>query len=242
MKSIDVLEKMGEELLIDFLKLTLPPAGYVLSGLRKEKQDSIVEANFEKEREKIYKLLIDIQKNMNELDLKTLRNFNQISFSLEIHSVIQEIIEEGIHAKGIYLRKIIANSITYIGSADDPKDLHGKALCLELIRQLNEIDVQLLLIYHLSLQRRRCKTSDEELQKSIESILKENTIHEQQLHISTKKLFTLGLVVNETPRGRKMNNKSAKEDQIDLFISRNNEECGKTFYYETFIRYIRLFQ
>lgn len=56
MKSINVLEKVGEELLIDFLKLTLPPAGYVLNGLRKEKQDSIVEANFEKEREKIYKL------------------------------------------------------------------------------------------------------------------------------------------------------------------------------------------
>lgn len=197
-----------------------------------------------KDIEKLELFINDLKSAMEQRQIQELQNFTNLDFPIEMYSVVEDIIKEAVNAKGKWLRKLAAHFVVIIGSVDHPNFQAGKQFCLEIVKDLNEIDLKLLLLYELTRERYPDSEIDfENRQKDIAEVKDELSIDPNvfahTILISSKKLSRLGLVMRETTLTPYDDENGNKDGMINNFISLNRKDV--TAYFSRFQRYIHGF-
>lgn len=99
---------------------------------------------WKKRKKKLIKLIESLEAAMEERNIQELQHFVNLDFPIEVYCVVEEIIKESINAKGKWFRKFSSKIIITIGHDDNPDNLLGKQRCLEILKEVNEVDLQLL--------------------------------------------------------------------------------------------------
>lgn len=200
---------------------------------------------FKKDKAKIEAFVNDLKKAMEKHRVKDLQHFTSLNFPIEIYSVVEDIIKEAVNAKGSWLRKLAAHFIVIIGSADDPNRIAGKQLCLEIIKELNENDLKLLLLYELSRQEYHddreinSKKINDEKEAVMQELLEDPNVFAHTILVCSNKLSRLGLVMRGVALHPYDDERSNKQPMIIDFLSQNRGEV--TAYYSSFRKYIHGF-
>ncbi|PIC66761.1 hypothetical protein CSV71_08080 [Sporosarcina sp. P21c] len=197
-----------------------------------------------KDKQKVEALARDLQLVMNERKINELKHFTSLDFPIEIYSVIEEIIKEAVNAKGTWLRKLASHILVTIGSDDEPTHLEGKRLCLDLIKELNETDVKLLLLFQAKSRLLFDKYCDEEklkleFKKVLNELLNDEGVYAQTILSSSIKLSNLGLISRDcgmTPYDDEFGNKDA---MIRDFLVQNQNNV--TAHFTVFRKYLYTF-
>lgn len=128
------------------LSLALPALACVYNSFNRVENEKITK----KDIEKIEVFVGDLKSAMEQRQIQELQHFTNLDFPIEMYSVVEEIIKEAVNAKGKWLRKLAAHFVVIIGSVDHPSYQAGKQFCLDIIKELNENDLKLLLLYELT--------------------------------------------------------------------------------------------
>lgn len=222
------------------VNLGLPALACGNNFVQRIQNDKIIK----KDREKIELFVIELKNSMEQRDIKQLQNFISLNFPIEIYSVVEEIIKEGINAKGKWLRKLAAEIIVVIGAIDNSKSMAGKQLCLEILKVLNEIDIKLLLLYEMARKMNRdrdinLERIDKIREEVINELLSDEDVLAHSIWVSSNKLTGVGLVMRDTSLYPYDDPHSNKKEMIENFIALNHTE--ETAYYTQFIKYIHRF-
>lgn len=196
----------------------------------------------EKDIQKIEKLVSEINDAMEYRKVEELKHFVELDFPVEVYTVVEEIIKTAVNAKGKWLRKFASHVIVTIGYSDDPNFMEGKQRCLEVIRELNETDLKLLLLYEFHRKYIYEKGVDlTKLEKNVTEIktevLNDNSIYAHTIFVSSSKLKRLGLIMRDCslhPYDETHN--TNKAEMLQDFLSQNQVDV--TSHYFEFMRYI----
>lgn len=195
----------------------------------------------EKDKQKISSFNEDVEVAMKNKRIDDLKNFVSLDFPIEIYSIIEEIIKESINAKGKWLRKFAANIIVTIGSEDAPNLMQGKRLCLNLLKELDEVDIKMLFLYEVlrkatyekDINKEEINLMDQELRKEL---LNDTSIYAQTILTSSTKLKNLGLIEWECSLKPFDGLKGNKKEMIENFLSLNQSDA--TAHYKELKKYL----
>ncbi|MES5949173.1 hypothetical protein ACWKT7_23255 [Bacillus toyonensis] len=199
----------------------------------------------EKEKEKLIKLIESLEAAMEERNIQELQHFVNLDFPTEVYCVVEEIIKESINAKGKWFRKFSSKIIITIGHDDNPDNLLGKQRCLEILKEVNEVDLQLLFLYELHRQynTENIAGREEEIKCLVETIeneiIQNKDIYAFTLYFSAQKLHRLGLTMIECQLHPNDDGNNNKFEMIQNFISLNSRDV--TPHYTEFLRYSNIF-
>ncbi|MGR0330665.1 hypothetical protein ACUU9X_21980 [Bacillus cereus] len=199
----------------------------------------------EKDKEKLVNLIKSLEAAMEERNIHELQHFVNLDFPTEVYCVVEEIIKESINAKGKLFRKFSSKIIVTIGHDDDPNELLGKQRCLEILKEVNEVDLQLLSLYELHRQYNTRKSAEREekikrlVQEIEDEILQNKEIYAFTLYSSAQKLHRLGLTMTECQLYPNDDGNNNKPEMIENFITLNSREI--TPHYIDFLRYSNVF-
>ncbi len=178
-----------------------------------------------KDKEKLEKILSDLQVEMRKRELEDLRRFVQFDFSTEEYAIVEELVKQSINAKNEWIRKLAASILVTVGS-QEVKNLKGMERCLRYINELDELDTQLLIL-HISTNHTRLVDRNKiiaEAQDIKRAIIEDDTVYAQSIKVSADKLAFLGLVMRSTSMYPHKDEENSKKRIIEDFLSKNTED------------------
>ncbi|MXO78412.1 MULTISPECIES: hypothetical protein [Paenibacillus] len=178
-----------------------------------------------KDKEKVERILYDLQIEMEKRGLEDLRRFVQFDFSTEEYAIVEELVKQSINAKNEWIRKLAASILVTVGS-QEVKNLKGMERCLRFMTELDDLDTQLLMLHiyinHVHLVDRNKIIA--EAQEIKQKIIEDDTVYAQSIKVSAEKLAFLGLVMRSTSMYPYEDEENSKKRIIDDFLSKNTGE------------------
>ncbi|WP_123053472.1 hypothetical protein [Clostridium sp. JN-1] len=189
-----------------------------------------------KDYEKISKLIEELKQEMEIRKIKDLQKFIGLDISTEEYAAIEELVKEAINSKNIWIRKLAASMLVTVGSEEE-NDLRGFQRCIRVIKELDDLDIRLLIIHmNIHYNREGNDTLRKESEQLKKDLIEDDTIYAQSINVSSKRLSLLGLVSHECSMHPYDGSDCNKADIIGDFIAQNSSDV--TPYLVLFQRFV----
>ncbi|WP_456278728.1 hypothetical protein [Bacillus sp. AK128] len=187
----------GAEDLNLLLSIGIPAIGAtsaVLSSVGLRENNKVIELEIEKLEKTISKIREKLEKHGKE----NMVNLFGARLNTDMYQFIKNILNEAINAKTDAIREYCASFIVWVGGCDYENELDYRKLyrSLNIIKELDDLDFDLLNIYVLGLQVYKDSKNMKLYERLIyykELLLRNESILTQEIKISINKLANLGL-------------------------------------------------
>ncbi|MCU7711371.1 hypothetical protein OK414_12945 [Priestia sp. JV24] len=186
-----------------FLSLGIPSLGVastLFDSFQSKKNIQVLEL----ELEKLKRTVEVIDEKMEKHKLTELINISGANLNLKMYEFLKNAFTEAVNAKTEKIREFCGSFLTFVGGFDyDGKDIDFRRLYmyLDYIKQLDELDFNLLKIYLLVIQNFKESQNEKvatELQKTKSLLLEDSAVTTLEIKLSINKLARFGLFDNET--------------------------------------------
>ncbi|MCA1047044.1 hypothetical protein [Bacillus toyonensis] len=242
-KLIELSTKGGGDLGL-FLSLGIPSLGVastLFDSFHSKKNMEVVKLELEKLKRAVE--LIDTK--MEKHELTELINLSGTNLNLAMYEFLRNAFTEAVNAKTEKTREFCASFITFVGGFDfKGEDIDYRRLYryLDYLKQLDELDFNLLIIYLLSTQAFK-ETQNKELAKKLQEakrlLFEDKSVTTLEIKLSINKLARLGLFEKETGL-YPYENETTKNNMIDQIQQVNSLETPN-FLFNDFGKYVFTF-
>ncbi|UYW72281.1 hypothetical protein [Bacillus cereus] len=201
-KLIELSTKGGGDLGL-FLSLGIPSLGVastLFDSFNSKKNMAVLELELEKLKRAVE--LIDTK--MEKHELTELINLSGTNLNLTMYEFLRNAFTEAVNAKTEKIREYCASFITFVGGFDfKEEDIDYRRLYryLDYLKQLDELDFNLLEIHLLSIQAFQERQNEEvakKLQETKRILFEDKSVTTLEIKLSINKLARLGLFEKET--------------------------------------------